>query len=212
MTPKPPKPKKCKAKGCGVIFTPHRMGQKACGPACAQEIARAIREQGDRQKMRDERKADREKRDRMKTHGEWEGEAQRAFNKMRRLQLHAQGHTCMSCQRPRHEIEQTDGWKPGGAWDAGHFLSVGSHPELRFEPDNVWLQCKSCNAGSGKYTRKARTVAQDYETNLRALIGDERVDWLKGPHAIVKRTKPELEQLRNQFRALANALQKEAAE
>jgi hypothetical protein len=73
----------------------------------------------------------------------------------------------------------------------------------------VWLQCKSCNAGSAKYTRKARTVAAAFEANLRAHIGDERVDWLKGPHQIVKRTKDDLEQMRNQFRSEANALMKE---
>ncbi|STV05254.1 protein NinG [Klebsiella pneumoniae subsp. ozaenae] len=66
--------------------------------------------------------------------------------------------------------------------DCGHFKTVGAYPELRFEERNAHKQCKSCNAGAGKYTAKEATVAQQYEAGLIARYGQEYVDWLNGPH------------------------------
>jgi hypothetical protein len=33
----------------------------------------------------------------------------------------------------------------GGGYDAGHFLSRGAKPHLRFNENNVFGQCKRCN-------------------------------------------------------------------
>lgn len=203
------KDKKCAVRSCGRSFLAQRMGQKVCSPVCALEIARAKREQAETKKRQEERRKDRETRDRLKTRGEWVSEAQQAINRFRRIEEHALGRTCISCQRPRHVIEGTDGWKPGGAWDAGHFMSVGARPELRFEPRNIWLQCKSCNGGSGKYAKKGRTVAASYEANLRAQEGDELVDWLKGPHEMPHHTIDDLKRIRDHYRAKANQLAKQ---
>jgi len=69
---------------------------------------------------------------------------------------------CISCKRTR------------GAWaeHAGHFKSVGSAGILRYEPDNVWLQCLECNV------HKSGNVAE-YRKNLVEKIGLERVEWLE---------------------------------
>ena len=67
----------------------------------------------------------------------------------------------------------------------GHYLSVGSHPELRYHDFNRNLQCTRCNGGAGKYgqfNNKAKTVTQEYRENLIKKIGLENVEWLEGPH------------------------------
>jgi hypothetical protein len=54
---------------------------------------------------------------------------------------------------------------------AGHFYSAGHHNNLRFEPDNIWRQCKKCNYFlSGNLN--------DYLKNLIKKIGIERVERL----------------------------------
>ena len=107
-------------------------------------------------------------------------QAQAAFNAFIRERDYFEN--CVSCNATPAEVEGAQGWKPGGHWDCGHFLSVGSHPELRFEPLNAHKQCKSCNGGSGNYTRKNWQTGKDYRANLEKRIGADKVAWLEGPH------------------------------
>lgn len=90
--------------------------------------------------------------------------------------------------------------------DAGHFISVGANYTLRFEPKNIWLQCKSCNGGSGKYARKAATVAKAYRINLIHQEGIELVNWLEGPHEPAKWSIDDLRAMRDKFRAMRREL------
>lgn len=53
---------------------------------------------------------------------------------------------------------------------AGHFYSAGKFPALKFDEDNIHGQCLQCNYYGSQETGAA------YERNLRARIGDERVD------------------------------------
>lgn len=204
-----PKARQCKADGCGNTYTSAYGFVKWCSPACGYALSQKKLNAAAEIARKAERKADKAKREAMKTRGDLIQEVQPLFNRKRRLEEHAKGMTCMSCQRPRHEIEREEGWKPGGAWDAGHFQSVGRKPELRFEPLNVWLQCKSCNAGSGKYAKKSGTVEAAFEANLRAHIGDELVDWLKGPHDLKHYSPDDLRAMKTQLRAEIRALQQE---
>lgn len=106
--------------------------------------------------------------------------AQMAFNAfIRFIDRHRE---CISCDKPIHEIEKADGWKPGGAFDCGHYMEVGSHPELRFDEDNAHRQCKSCNAGAGNYTKKKRSVDDRYRQKLVEKISLDRVQRLEGPN------------------------------
>ena len=73
-------------------------------------------------------------------------EAKVAIQAFRRHEELAKGRGCMSCGRSQQEVEAGE-WRPGGYWDGGHFKSKGAFPELALEPLNIWLQCKSCNAG-----------------------------------------------------------------
>lgn len=191
MTPKPPKPKKCKAKGCGVAFTPVRMGQSACSPTCAMTIARSKREQGEAQKARAQRRADKEKRDKLKTRGDWLKEAQVAFN--RYIRLRDAGKPCICCGRP------LEGGAIGGGFDAGHYRSVGSAPHLRFDERNVHGQTKQCNRyGAGR--------AVDYRIGLIARIGREEVEDLEADQKPRKHSIEDLIEIRNLYRAKAKEI------
>ena len=114
------KPKPCKATGCGILFIPQRMGQRACSPVCALTIARAKREQDETKQRQAERKADRAKREALKTKPQLTKEAQDEFN--RYIRLRDAGRPCICCDRPLGEDQ------PGGSYDAGHYRSVAQIP------------------------------------------------------------------------------------
>lgn len=88
--------------------------------------------------------------------------------------------------------------------EAGHFKSVGSTPELRFCLLNIHGQCRACNqAGTigRKRGKNPETVASEYERRLRLRIGDEAVDWLKGPHPMPHYSVDDLQAMRKVFNA-----------
>ena len=161
------KQKKCRH--CKAEFTPIKPMQIACSIACAVAMARKKREKV-------ERANDRQKRESMKTARDYIKPAQDAFNAF--IRERDKDKHCICCGR----MPDSNDWKPGGVWDAGHFLSRGAYPELRFVEDNCHRQLKTCNGGSSKYAKKGRTVSQGYRKGLIARIGLERVEWLEGPH------------------------------
>ena len=168
------KPKRIKLKKCKVCtgeFKPRNTTQVVCSPICAVAWTRLkkkkAKEKANRKAVRDLRANDRSYR---------LAQAQMWFNKF--IRLRDRNENCISCGKTDYEIENTI----GGKWDCGHFRSVGSCPELRFEEKNAYKQCKSCNGGSGKYTRKNYTVSQEYEERLAKRVGQDIVDWLNGPH------------------------------
>lgn len=152
-------------------------------------------------KRKTERESDKARAEKLLSVGDWIQKAEKVLRRFRRLEELAKGRGCMSCGRTQQEVQGTDGWKPGGAWDGGHFMSKGARPELRLEPKNIWLQCKSCNGGSAHYARKGYTVGLAFEENLRAQEGDELVDWLKGPHGPSKPAVDDLKALIALYRA-----------
>jgi len=85
----------------------------------------------------------------------------------------------------------------------GHYLSVGAHPELRFEPNNAHLQCTRCNGGAGKYgnfNNKGETVAKNYRINLIKKIGQAKVDWLEGPHEAKNYTIDDIKEIKSLYK------------
>lgn len=148
-TPKPaPGPRKRKCSNCGEPFQPARMGQQVCGVECSKSFARRIREQ-------QERKADRERKQAMKTRQQWLKEAQEALNAWVRLVRDA-GKPCISCGR--HHQGQTH---------AGHYLSRGAHPNLALVEMNIHLQCAPCNTHlSGNQINFRRGLIERYGVEL----------------------------------------------
>lgn len=199
---KAPRPKKCRA--CSELFIPVKSLQVACSIACALSIAKAkqARERVSLEKL--ERRDLRAARQRLKPHHKHLSEAQAAFNKFIRLRDRDQPCICCGSYGPDED------WLTGGKWDAGHYLSRGSHPELRFNEDNCHKQLKSCNGGSSRSARKGRTVAEGYRARLIEKIGLERVEALEGPHEACRYSIEDLKAIKARYQALALQLEKEA--
>lgn len=120
-------------------------------------------------------------------------EAIEAFNRYIRLRDH--GKSCICCGKPMPWHEST----PGGYIDAGHFMSTGSCPELRFDEVNVNAQLKGCNRPGG-------TTRGSFRAGMVARWGEAEVERLEGPHTPAKWTSDDLREIRDRYRAKARAL------
>lgn len=196
MTSKPLKAKKCRV--CPTMFTPRTGTQVVCSWMCSIEYTRQQKAKREAKDKQADRKATRERLKEIEPLPKLRKRAQTVFNAF--IRARDDGLPCISCGRLHVE------YTVGGQWDCGHFLSVGSHPELRFNEDNANRQCKSCNAGSGKYARKERTVAQNYEINLIQRIGQEAVDRLRGPHAANHYTREDYQRIIAEYRCKLKTL------
>lgn len=122
-------------------------------------------------------------------------EAQVEFNRFIRLRDAAK--TCICCGLP------LDSGGVGGAFDCGHYRSVGSASHLRFNEDNAHAQRKQCNRyGAGR--------AVDYRIGLINRIGLERVEALESDNRVRKWTREELIQIRDHYRARNRLAKKES--
>jgi len=186
--------KRCRE--CKAKFEPHNSLQVACSPACALAIARRSTEKKAEAKAKAQRKWVREQKERLKSRGDHAREAQTAFNAyIRARDAHL---PCVSCDR----FVDNQGLATGSRIDAGHYRSVGSCPELRFEEMNCWAQCVKCNQHlSGNVV--------EYRARLRLRIGDEALAWLEGPHEPKKYTIDDLKAIKAKYRALVRQIEKE---
>ena len=206
MIAKQPKPKKCRVTACGASFVPLRLGQAVCSPACAildapknQNRARKAIAQRERREIKVRKEA-------LKSRAEHMKDAEKAVRDCRRTYELSIGSGCMSCGESQESILAAQGWKTGGAFDAGHFLGKGARPELRLEPTNIWLQCKACNSGSYMHARKGYTVSQGFRAGLIARIGLEAVEALEADHTPRKETVEQLKAITAEYRAKTREL------
>lgn len=201
IKPRKPRAKKCKAPSCGIKFQPERQMQETCCIKCALELTKIKREKKEaNSKLQEKKRVKKEALEARKASKEYRDNdtshqiklTQNVFNKWVR-EVRDDKEPCISCG-----VQDLTGGH-GGAWDCGHFLSRGAKPELKFEPLNAHKQCKSCNGGSGKYGKfhdKSDTIAKEYEKRLIVKIGQDKVDWLKGPHNPKKYTCEQLKEIR----------------
>lgn len=180
----PPGRRKRKCAICREPFEPRSMTHKACGQECAQALAENIRQA-------QERKADRERKQAMKSRQDWLREAQAAFNAWIRERDAAL--PCVSCGR--FHI---------GSYDAGHYRSVGAMAALRFEPLNVHKQCVPCNQHKG-----GNVI--EYRLRLIDRIGLEMVGYLERDHPPIKYTIKQAREIRDHYRAKLRELKGKAA-
>lgn len=190
-----------KCRVCLVRFkAKFRSTEKTCSPQCGwkylqteqgiKDTKRIVKRNAEEQ-AKAQRQKDRARKQALKTRGEWIKDLQTAFNRFIRLRDQLNNEPCISCGRYDHEIE--DKWR-GGKWDAGHYKSVGSAPELRFNEDNVHRQCKHCNNYlSGNHV--------EYRQFLVLRIGLERVEKLEGPHPPLKLSIDQIKELTKEYRA-----------
>lgn len=176
---------------CRVMFTPARTSQAVCGEIeCA--IAHGQSEKGQasaRKALADvERQEIKVRKERLKSRADHLRDTQAAFNAW--IRERDVGLPCVSCGRHHN-----------GQWHAGHYRSVGGHPELRFEPLNAARQCAPCN------THKSGDLV-NYRIELVQRIGVEAVEWLEGPHEPKKYSVDQLKAMTADYRAKTRELKR----
>jgi len=179
--------KRCKAKGCTTRF--HAPGFIVwCSPECGASIAQDRLAKKRAKEAKEDRKQTKVKLADLKPLSHWAGLTQDAFNAyIRARDAHL---PCISCGRDNESKV-----------NAGHFLSVGSHPELRFDESNVHKQCEYCNGYKGGN-------AVFYRAGLIQRIGLAEVERLEGPHEAKKYTREQLAEMRATYRQKAKELMK----
>ena len=146
--------KKCRE--CKTPFDPPNSMASVCSPKCAlQHVSK--------KRIKDQRKETKVRRERLKTLSDHHKDTQGIVNQY--VRLRDMGKPCISCQR-----------NTSAKRNAGHYLAVGSHPELRYEAEtNIHSQCEHCNSWlSGNQ--------QQYRIHLEAKIGKKALAILEGPH------------------------------
>lgn len=189
------KTRKCKNKACGERFTPteRKPFAVACCTGCEIilaklhiEKAQAARAAAMNRVAAADRKETKAKIQGLKGLSYWEGRAQHAANKF--VRLRDAGQPCISC-----------GITYSTVWQAGHYIAVGANSTLRFNEDNIHLQCVVCNLNkSGN--------ASGYLPNLIAKIGQARVDALTAWHPPVKSTVEQCHAIEAGFNARTKVL------
>lgn len=184
MAVKQLKQKKCKH--CRDLFTPFNSMTKVCSPTCALALVR-------NGKQKEFNRVTREKKQAIKSRGDWLKEAQVEFNKF--IRLRDAKLPCVSCG----SMPNDNNLMTGSRWDCGHYKSRGSAPELRFEELNCAKQCVKCN-------RDLSGNIVNYRIELIARIGEDKLAWLEGPHSPKKYTIDEIKAIKAKYNALYREL------
>ena len=164
--------RKSRCKICRSEFIKRSISHKVCSPECAVEWAKAEKEKKDRKELR-------VKKEKIKSRSDLTKEAQAAFNKF--IRLRDANEPCISCGR-YHQ----------GQYHAGHYLSTGARPELRFDESNVHKQCSACN------NHLSGNIAL-YRIALIKKIGLAEVERLEGPQQPKKYTAEELREIKREY-------------
>ncbi|MGL5257830.1 MAG: recombination protein NinG [Proteocatella sp.] len=137
---------------CKVKFTPQNNSQVVCSPNCAIEYLKVKRSK----EWKDRKK---ELKSKIVTKSELLKACQIVFNTY--IRLRDNGKTCISCDRFLT-----------GKYDAGHFMSVGAYPNLRYDENNVHGQCVHCN-------QHKHGNVNEYAIKLKERIGLKKFDELQ---------------------------------
>jgi hypothetical protein len=174
--------KKCQQ--CKQTFTAYNTLHIVCSVPCAKAKIAADKDVIERKEIRAAK-------ERIKTKADHAREAQQAINEWIRLRDAAK--PCISCGR-HHQ----------GQYHAGHYRTVGSNPELRFEPLNIHKQCAPCN------NHKSGDIV-NYRLSLIQRIGQASVDWLEGPHEPKRYTIEDLKSIKAEYRDKTRQIKKQIA-
>lgn len=147
------------------------MAHVVCSPACTIALADMKRLKAAAKREQEERAATRVRKEAVKRRPDLLAEAQVAFNAF--IRARDAGLPCICCGKP------FEPQKPGGSADAGHYLSRGSSPHLRFNENNCFAQRKNCNRPGG-------TTRSAFRAGVVARIGLEAVEALESDNAVQK--------------------------
>lgn len=164
---------------CAEPFEKQRMGQTVCGIVCARRLPVIARKA--------ERETTRKRKEALKSRADWLKDTERAVNDyVRARDRHL---PCVSC-----------GCRESQRWNASHYRSVGSSPELRFDPANIHRSCSQCNL-------HLHGNPIPYRAELLRRIGPVEVERLEGPHAPKKYTVEDLKAIIATYKAKLKELQ-----
>lgn len=182
MKPFEPKSRHCEV--CQTLYTPQRMGQVVCRPACAMKKVRLAKVE--------ERAQIRTRKEAIKTIAQLIAEAQFHFNAYIRERDKDKG--CFVCGRPFRDV-------PGQVQHAGHVRSRGAAGHLRFNELNCHGECEGCNGphGAKPHQIKAGAIAR---------IGLERFEALEANNTPHKWDRDELRGIRDHYRKLLKEMTK----
>ena len=146
-----------RCKNCKDKFTPIYFNQKFCMEQDECIRAHVVHAKELESKQWKKEKAVRKRK--LKTRSEWMNDMQRVFNTF--IRERDKELPCISCGTLKAET-----------YDAGHYRTVGAHPELRFDENNVHKQCRKCNGYWG-----GNII--EYRKNLILKIGIDEVNRLE---------------------------------
>jgi predicted RNA-binding Zn-ribbon protein involved in translation (DUF1610 family) len=177
-------PKRCAA--CKTLFTKARPLQKVCSPLCGLDLGRAKTAKAAIKLAEADRRVTREKLDALQTKPQLVAKAQTAFNGF--IRARDAGQACISCSKPLAS------GGIGGAFDCGHYRSVGSAVHMRFVEDNAHGQCKFCNRHlAGNHVA--------YRAGLLSRIGLRSLELLEADQVLRRYTKEALIEIARHYRA-----------
>lgn len=192
--------RRCKNEECREWFIPKFDNQCWCSPACGTKIALARRA---RERERAEKAADKKRRREeqqqkdkltirklaLKPRSYWIKQAQQAVNAYVRERDHDL--PCVSC-----------GTYMSAQWDAGHYRTTASAPQLRFDPRQIHKQCIVCNQ------HKSGNLVP-YRIELIRRIGQEAVDDIESNHDRHRWTIEECKAIKSEYQQKMKDLQRE---
>ncbi len=171
-----------KCKNCGDKFEQYKFNFRYCKKdECRNvgiaELLTKQRKAKDKKKRLESRKA----KESLLTHKDYLKLLQTAFNAY--IRKRDEGLPCISCGKDDNSKQ----------YHAGHYRSVGSCPELRFEESNVHKQCAKCN-------NYLHGNLIEYRIALVNKIGLEKVQWLESNHPPTKLSIPEIKDLISEYK------------
>ena len=172
----------------GKLEQGHRIHAECIGPWADAQAEKAKRAEAKKARAaaKVERASIRARKEAIKTLPMLKAEAQQAFNAY--IRARDADKPCICCGLPLSAGDV------GGAFDCGHYRSVGSAQHLRYDERNAHGQRKQCNRwGAGR--------AVDYRIGLVARIGLEAVEALESDNAPRKWLREELIYIRDRYRA-----------
>jgi len=170
--------RKRKCKTCSTWFRPENEGQPICMKAeCAIPFAREVI-------AKEKRKAATESK--QNTIAKLKKRAEASCNPY--ILKRDQGYPCISCGY----IWATP--NSGRAQHAGHYKSVGERPDIRYNEDNIHLQCDQCNMFKGG------GLHPGYRPNLIKRIGIDKVEALESNNVPRKYCEDDLREIAKHYK------------
>lgn len=178
--------KKCSV--CRTPFAPKYSSlQKTCSTSCAIEFGKLETEKKAKIDWSREKK---ERKEKLMTASDYRQLLQTVFNTF--IRMRDEGKPCVSCDRPLT-----------GKFDAGHFYSVGSYPNLRYDEMNVHGQCVHCN-------RDKHGNHAEYALRIESRIGPEALTRLtENRNSKLHLSIPEIQELMVKYKLKIKQLKNE---